>query len=130
MPPLNGDDANGPGPAGPLSPQELAELEATLLPALERHHLRLLAHGLRTLQAIAGRRVGPLPSEAAIAHWASQQPSIAADPDFQRNFTAQLSSIGVQLAVLAADQGSEPLDLKLADLCAWAVGQARQRLEL
>ncbi len=130
MPPSSRQNAGLPTPEGPLSPVELAELEATLLPALERHHLRLLAHGLRTLQAIAGRRSGPLPSAAAIAHWASQQPSIAADPDFQRNFTAQLTSIGTQLAALAADQGSEPLALELADLCAWAVGQARQRLEL
>ena len=30
-----------------LSEHDLQELESTLLPALERHHLRLLAHGLR-----------------------------------------------------------------------------------
>jgi hypothetical protein len=35
-----------------IEASELAELEATLLPALERHHLRLLAHGLRTFQAV------------------------------------------------------------------------------
>lgn len=130
MPPASDDHANGPGQAGPLSPQELVELEATLLPALERHHLRLMAHGLRTLQAIAGRRAGPPPSEAAIAHWASQQPSIAADPNFQRAFTAQLTTTGAQLEQLATSQGSEALALELSDLCAWAVGQARERLEL
>jgi hypothetical protein len=130
MPALSRQDPGLPAPEGPLSPVELAELEATLLPALERHHLRLLAHGLRTLQAIAGRRSGPLPSAAAIADWASQQSTIAGDPDFQRNFTAQLTNIGAQLAALAADQGSEPLALELSDLCNWAVGRARQRLEL
>lgn len=130
MAPLSGDAANLPGQAGPLSPQELTELEATLLPALERHHLRLLAHGLRTLQAIAGRRDGPLPSEAAIAHWVSQQPSIADDPNFQRAFTTQLTTTGAQLEQLATSQGGEALALELSDLCAWAVGQARQRLEL
>jgi hypothetical protein len=41
-----------------LDPQELNLLDSTLLPSLERHHLRLLAHGLRTLQAAAGRRQG------------------------------------------------------------------------
>lgn len=115
---------------GPLSPEELAELEGTLLPALERHHLRLLAHGLRTLQAIAGRRHGPLPSAAVIDAWASQQPGIAADPTFQRAFTDQLNSAGTQLDNLAAGRGCEPLALELSDLCTWAVGQAQQRLGL
>ena len=36
-----------------IEADELAELESTLLPALERHHLRLLAHGLRTFQTVA-----------------------------------------------------------------------------
>ena len=115
---------------GPLSPQELGELESTLLPSLERHHLRLLAHGLRTLQTIAGRRWGPVPSDAAIADWTSRQPSIAVDPGFQSIFTAQLSNTGAQLETLAAERGGEPLALELSDLCTWAVGQARQRLAL
>ena len=43
-----------------LSEQDLGELESTLLPALERHHLRLLAHSLRCLQQAAEGR-GRLP---------------------------------------------------------------------
>ena len=57
-----------------LSQAELAELEASLLPALERHHLRLLAHSLRSLQAAAGRRSGPLPERAVLLAWALAQP--------------------------------------------------------
>jgi hypothetical protein len=117
-------------PAGPLTAAELAELESTLLPALERHHLRLLAHGLRTLQAIAGRRSGPLPSDASIRHWATLQPAIAGDPGFQEAFAAQLIAAGLQLERLATRSGHQPLDLDLADLCAWAVQEANGRLHL
>lgn len=115
-------------PSGPLTPAELAELEATLLPALERHHLRLLAHGLRTLQAIAERRGGPIPSHGAITRWVERQPSLAGDPEFQQVFAAQLASTGAHLERLAATRACDPLALELADLCAWALGQADERL--
>lgn len=114
--------------SGPLTPAELASLESTLLPALERHHLRLIAHGLRTLQAIAGRHTGPLPPASAVADWASRQPAIAADPDFQQAFVAQLASTAAQLQSLAETRDCSPLALELADLCDWAVGRADARL--
>ena len=113
---------------GPLSPSELAVLESTLLPALERHHLRLLAHGLRTLQAIAGRRCGAVPPAATIATWCRQHPRIADDPAFQLAFAAQLDAAGAQLEALAGVRGCAPLALTLEDLCSWAEERARQRL--
>ncbi|MEA5412809.1 hypothetical protein VB737_13635, partial [Synechococcus sp. BA-120 BA3] len=99
-----------------LSPDELGELEATLLPTLERHHLRLLAHGLRTLQSIAGRRDGALPPEEAVAAWAAAQPVVAADADFEQAFLTQMGHVAVQLAAIATAAGREPLALDLADL--------------
>lgn len=121
--------STGPLSTGPLSHAELAQLESTLLPALERHHLRLLAHGLRSLQAIAGRRSGPIPTTQEIADWASRQPSISTDAAFQQLFTTQLSRLGTDLSQLAAQRRCEPLALDLSDLCAWAIEQADQRLE-
>ena len=111
-----------------LSPDELQELEANLLPTLERHHLRLLAHGLRTLQAIAGRRSGELPPDAAVAAWAATQPVIAADAGFQEAFLAQMGQVATQLAAIAAAAGREPLGLDLADLVHWATGEADRRV--
>ena len=111
-----------------LEPEELAELEATLLPTLERHHLRLLAHGLRTLQAIAGCRDGPCPDPAAITAWCAGQPLIADDPGFAEAFRAQLARTAVQLEAIAASRGTPPLGLNLADLAQWAVLHADQRL--
>ena len=111
-----------------LEPEELAELEATLLPALERHHLRLLAHGLRTLQAIAGRRDGACPDPEAIAAWCTGQPLIASDPGFAEAFRSQMASAAAQLEEIAASGGKPPLQLTLADLARWAVHQADARL--
>ena len=117
----------------PLTLAELAELEATLLPALERHHLRLLAHGLRTLQAIsrstaADLQPGPLPDRAAIGAWVQQQPPIADDTAFQAALVAQLVAAGAQLDEIAGALGRASLALELADLSAWATCQADQRL--
>ncbi len=111
-----------------LSPEELQELEATLLPTLERHHLRLLAHGLRTLQAIAGRQAGALPPDAEVAAWAAAQPLIAADAGFEEAFLTQMGHVAAQLAAIAADAGRDPLALDLADLIHWATGEADRRL--
>lgn len=112
-----------------ISPEELQELESTLLPSLERHHLRLLAHGLRTLQSVAGRRSGPLPDPAALQAWALRQPAIAGDPAFAEPFLAQMRSLATQLTAIAATRGlSAPLDLAMADLIAWARVSADARI--
>ncbi len=120
---------------GPLSPAELAELESTLLPALERHHLRLLAHGLRTLQAIAAADGAQpdsdeLPDRSAIRSWAADQPPIAQDRAFIEILSSQLESAARQLEQLAADLGRPPLSLELKDLIAWARNQANQRIAI
>jgi len=119
----------GPLSSGPLTTEELTLLESTLLPAMERHHLRLLAHGLRSLQAIAGRRSGPIPEAGVIADWASQEQSIRTDAAFQRMFTVQLTRLGEVLTQIAAQRHCDPLALELPDLCAWALEQADRRLE-
>ena len=114
---------------GPLSPGELSQLEATLLPALERHHLRLLAHALRTLQQVQ-QQAGNLhlPEPAAIEQWLLEQPSLDQDPDFRRQLAVQLSNAGRQLEELAVQRGVAPLALELEALINWAQQQANQRL--
>lgn len=104
------------GAEGPLNPAELAALEAPLLPSRERHQLRLLAHGLRTLQQIAGRRAGPPPELAAIQAWARQQPSIGGDETFVSAFSIQLQVAGQQLSQLAGDRPGGALALELSEL--------------
>jgi hypothetical protein len=111
-----------------LTAAELGELESSLLPALERHHLRLLAHALRTLQAISGSRSGSSPDRASITTWAEKQPIIAADPGFRSAFIDQLLAAAAQLESIAAESGGEALALELPSLVAWARRQADQRL--
>lgn len=110
-----------------LTPDELAGLEATLLPALERHHLRLLAHGLRTLQQIAGRRQVEPPSGEAIRRWVLEQDATAGDQPFAEAFSAQMLNVADQLRAIAGPSRM-PLDLELDDLKRWARQQADCRL--
>ena len=112
-----------------IDQDDLAQLESTLLPALERHHLRLLAHGLRTLQAIAPRSSGALPPPGEIVAWAGQQPSLAADPHFSAAFLTQLEGLGSQLEAIAATNGCLPLELDIPQLVSWAQRSADGRLK-
>ena len=114
--------------AGPLSREEAEQLEVCLLPALERHHLRLLAHALRSFQAIAGERHGPIPSSSSLEAWLQTQPDVAADPGFASAFLPQLRSMGKQLEALAEGLGCTPLELKLEHLMAWALARADDRI--
>lgn len=115
-------------PEGPLSLDELAELEGSLLPALERHRLRLLAHGLRTLQAISGRRQGLPPSREEIEAWALNQPAVGGDASFAAALADQLLGAADQLREISTDSG--PLALELAELRSWAEHQANLRLAI
>jgi hypothetical protein len=110
-----------------LTPEELTGLEASLLPALERHHLRLLAHGLRTLQQIAGCRQGEAPSAEAVRRWVLEQDSTAGDDAFAEAFSAQMMRVAEQLRTIAGP-ARQALDLDLDALEAWARRQADCRL--
>ena len=123
-----------------LRTADLALLEGTLLPALERHHLRILAHGLRTFQAIARANVGDgspvpgsdrhplLPERAQIEAWAASQSTLADDPGFQAAFLEQLAKLRAPLDAIADPLGRSPLDLRIEDLVTWASTQADARL--
>jgi len=114
---------------GPLSTGELHQLEATLLPAVERHHLRLLAHALRTLQQVQGCTTEPhLPQTAAIEQWLLAQRDLEQEPEFCRQLAQQLANAGRQLEQLAMQRGVAPLELDLDALIDWARQQADQRL--
>lgn len=111
-----------------LTDSELTELENTVLPSLERHHLRLLAHGLRTLQAIGAGHRGAPPDRSTIASWASGLAEIADDRLFREAFVEQLLNVADQLGVIAGETGREPMALELGDLVAWAQRRADDRI--
>ena len=113
-----------------LTPEDLARLEGSLLPALERHYLRLLAHGLRTFQAIAAASAVPnhFPDRAQIAAWVTEQVPLSEDPSFQEAFLEQLSRLVAPLEAIASRDGRAPLDLEIDQLVAWVTEQANNRL--
>lgn len=114
-----------------LTPEDLELLEGSLLPALERHFLRLLAHGLRTFQAIAAASPDPaqLPNRQALQTWAAHQAPLAHDPAFQEAFLEQLSRLLEPLEEIAARHGQSVLSLELPQLVQWATDQADARLK-
>ena len=113
-----------------LTPEDLELLEASLLPALERHYLRLLAHGLRTLQAIAASTPNSqrLPDRAKMDVWAASQASLVDDPAFREAFLDQLERLLDPLEAIASTVHQPPLALQIPHLVAWAKGQADRRL--
>jgi hypothetical protein len=111
-----------------LSEQDLSELESTLLPALERHHLRLLAHSLRCLQQAAGHG-DQLPANAGLTAWAEQQPNLAVDPTFIPVLVEQLDKAAGQLQAIGVSVGKPALQLEISDLVRWGQQQADQRLK-
>jgi hypothetical protein len=94
-------------------------IESLCLPAREDHQLRLLAHGLRTLQTIAARRQGETPASSTIQAWVLAQPQIAEDADFTQAFVRELVGLCDQLNRLATKRSMTPLSLELADLLTW-----------
>ena len=117
-----------------LSEAELQELDSSLLPTLERHHLRLLAHSLRCLQqaaAEAGQTAGSaaaLNNPAALHAWAARQPNLLADPAFIPVLVEQLGKAALQLDQIGQSLGKAPLQLALSDLVAWGQACADARL--
>lgn len=110
-----------------LSEHDLQELESTLLPALERHHLRLLAHSLRCLQQ-AAQGGNAIPAQAGLMSWAEQQPNLAVDPTFIPVLVEQLAKAAVQLEAIGLELNKAPLSLEISDLVRWGQQQADQRL--
>ena len=78
-------------PEGPLSREVIERIDATQLPQLERHHLRLLAHCLACFKTMQPKPSdGSLPRETSRRHWCLEQPRIAEDPEFLDRLLEQL----------------------------------------
>ncbi len=113
-----------------LTPDDEVLLRTSVLPALDRHFLSLLLHGLRTFQAIAARAEAPrdLPDRASLVAWVAEQPPLEGDPGFQEAFVDQLCHLRDPLRTLAARHGVSPLDLGGEALLAWVQEQVDARL--
>ena len=115
--------------AGPLDRQQIERIEATLLPVVDRHLLRLQAHCLVTFQQIAMPiQEGPLPTRDRWQEWCDQQPQLADDTEFSDQLMMQFTVIAGQLEELAGKLNRTPLELELGDLIQHAETNSRDRL--
>ena len=104
------------------------EIDATLLPMLERHHLRLLAHCLASFQDIkAPATAGPIPSIDQQRNWCQEQPQLRDDPQFEDLLLHQFQAAAKHLERLAKSHGITPLELTLTHLIDEALALAKAK---
>ena len=108
-----------------IDAETIARIDATLLPQLDRHHLRLLAHSLASFREMSNDVDGALPNAALRRHWCEQQPVVADDPQFLILLLNQLNNAADQLEEMADDCSKAPLELSLDDLIAAAERRCR-----
>ena len=80
-----------------IDAETIARIDATLLPQLDRHHLRLLAHCLASFREMSPDVDGALPNAALRRQWCEQQPVVADDPQFLILLLDQLNNAAHQL---------------------------------
>lgn len=115
-------------PEGPLSREVIEQIDATQLPQLERHHLRLLAHCLACFQTMQPKPSdGSLPRETSRRHWCLEQPRIAEDPEFLDRLLEQLDVAALQLETIAQTQQVPPMTLTLDALISAAEARCQNR---
>ena len=112
-----------------MDPEAIARIDATLLPQMDRHHLRLLAHCLDSFQVMDQGEEGQLPDAASRRRWCEQQPIVAEDPNFLRSLMLQLNRAAEQLQALAESLNKAPLQLNLDDLITAAEARCHHQLQ-
>ena len=104
----------------------IKRIDSTLLPQLDRHHLRVLSHCLDSFQAMAApESAGAIPDEDQRRRWCQKQPVVAEDPAFLHTLLLQLNAAADQLDQLALELGKPPLALTLDDLISAAEARCR-----
>ena len=104
----------------------IERIDSTLLPQLDRHHLRVLSQCLDSFQAMAAPgRTAAIPDENQRRRWCQQQPVVADDPAFLDTLVLQLNAAADQLDQLALELGKPPLALTLDDLISAAEARCR-----
>ena len=114
--------------SSPLTRAMVEQIDATLLPVMERHHLRLLAHCLASFQEIASPSTrGAFPSRAAQEQWCQHHPLLRDDPQFGALLLKQFEAASCQLETLSQRLGITPLELTMEQLISAAVEAAKER---
>ena len=111
----------------PLSEEEIYLIEATCLPIIERHRLRLLAHCLAAFKGMKpDSSSGELPTLDLRLKWCLDQQQVREDPAFMNLLLDQFSSSALQLEKLAHFLGLTPIELSLDHLISAAINDFRK----
>ena len=107
----------------------IERIDATLLPQMDRPHLRLLAHCLESFRTMDGATGDALPDAASRRRWCEQQPVVAEEPSFLRSLLHQLDGAAEQLQSLADSLNKAPLQLSLDDLIHAAEARCHHQIQ-
>ena len=108
-----------------INADAIARIDATLLPQLDRHHLRLLFHCLDSFLAMGPSPGKGLPDKALRREWCEQQSVVAGDPSFVDELLRQFDTAALQLEELARRCNKQPMELTLDDLIQDAENRVR-----
>ncbi len=101
----------------PLSNEEIELIESTNLSALDKHHLRLLAHSLETLRFMANGSIkGSFPSKENRLNWLEELNSLQDDQSFIPLLMEQLDVAAIELERIAEQSNISPLEMNLHSL--------------
>ena len=108
-----------------INADAIARIDSTLLPQLDRHHLRLLFHCLDSFLDMGPNSGKRLPDSTLRREWCERQPGVAGDPSFVEELLRQFDAAAEQLEDLADRRNKPPLELTLDDLIEDAEERAR-----
>ena len=113
----------------PISLQDIEKIASTHLSAVEKHHLRLLAHCLACFQEMQKERsIQSLPTENIRLEWLHQQQKFAKDEGFIHLLNEQFSSAANQLSQISQTLNIPPLELTLDDLIQFSLESSNVQL--
>jgi hypothetical protein len=118
-----------------LTPEECAEVDATLMPARDRFTARVSIYSLRSLKQIAqetGIAINAL-TEQQIVDWVEQDPTLRPedgfDPSFKRFFARLVISALRPLKQIAQEAGVTIENLSVPQVVNWFEKEAKLRID-
>ena len=111
--------------SSPLNLTQINRIEELTLSALEKHHLRLLAHCLQVFKSIPVESDGKnFPSKQEQLEWWLSNPKLKNDREFILLLIEQFDSAAIQLERVAKALQILPMQLTLDDLIFDAISRS------
>ncbi len=111
--------------SSPLNLNQINRIEELTLSALEKHHLRLLAHCLQVFKSIPVESDGKnFPSKQEQLDWWLSNPKLKNDREFILLLIDQFDSAAIQLERVAQALQILPMELTLDDLIVDAMSRS------